>query len=61
MGIQTRALADMKLQRAIQWISERLAEQPGTPRGELVDRASQEFNLTPLQAEFLYHMHRQAA
>jgi hypothetical protein len=51
----------MKLQRAIQWISERLAEQPGTPRGKLVDRASQEFNLTPLQAEFLYRMHCQAA
>jgi hypothetical protein len=61
MKTQIRALEDMKLQRAIQWISERLDQKSGASRVELVDRASQEFNLTPLQAEFLYHMHCQTA
>lgn len=51
----------MKLQRAIRWISGRLQERPAANRSELIDAASQEFDLTPRQEEFLYHMYLKAA
>jgi hypothetical protein len=57
MRRSTRILQDMKLQRAIRWISEALDETPETNRGEMVDRASQTFGLSPRQEEFLYHMY----
>ena len=45
---------DAALHRAVEWMSDRLKEQPNANRGELIDQSSQEFGLTPLQAEFLY-------
>lgn len=54
-------MRDMKLQQAIRWISHRLRERPAADRSELVDAASQEFDLTPKQEEFLYHMYLKAA
>ena len=47
-------IEDASLQHAIEWISGRLQEEPNTSRAELIDSASREFNLTPLQEEFLY-------
>jgi len=47
-------IEDAALQHAIEWISGRLQEEPDASRAELIDHASQQFNLTPLQEEFLY-------
>lgn len=38
---------------AIKWISERLAENPEADKLSLLDEASQRFDLSPLQAEFV--------
>jgi hypothetical protein len=35
-------------------VLQRLADDPGARRGVLIDQASREFDLTPLEAEFLY-------
>ena len=56
-GRHTRALQDMQLQRAIRWISQGLEATPDANRGELIDRASQTFGLSPRQEEFLYRMY----
>jgi hypothetical protein len=47
-------IEEAALQRAIEWMSARLKEEPGANRAELIDQASQQFGLTPLQEEFLY-------
>ncbi len=51
----------MALQHAIQWISARLQEEPAANRAGLIDEASREFSLTPLQEEFLYHQFHKVA
>jgi hypothetical protein len=56
-----RALQDRKLERAIRWISTTLQDAPGANRVELVDRASQTFGLSLVQAEFLYRLGGRAA
>ena len=61
MGRYERALQDMKLQRAIRWISDRLQDEPMANRGSLIDAASREFGLSPRQEEFLHHMYLKAA
>jgi len=48
------AIVDAALHRAIEWMSDRLKEEPIANRGELIDQASREFGLSPLQEEFLY-------
>jgi hypothetical protein len=35
-------------------VLQRLADDPGARRSVLIDQASREFDLTPLEAEFLY-------
>jgi hypothetical protein len=47
----------MQLQRAIRWISQALEATPEANRGEMIDRASQTFGLSPRQEEFLYRMY----
>ena len=47
-------IEDAALKRAIEWMSDRLKEEPSAARPELIDQASREFSLTPLQEEFLY-------
>jgi hypothetical protein len=47
-------IQDAALQRAVQWMSDRLKEEPDANRAQLIDQASREFGLTPLQEEFLY-------
>jgi len=47
-------IQDAALHRAVEWMSDRLKEEPNSNRGELIDQASREFGLSPLQEEFLY-------
>jgi hypothetical protein len=47
-------LGEPNVRRALQWVLDRLAEDPGARRGDLIDQASREFDLTPLEADFLY-------
>ena len=42
------------IKQAIAWIDERVREQPAADRMKLIDDASRRFDLTPLDAEFLY-------
>ncbi len=56
-----RALQDMRLQRAIDWVSQRLEEQPQAERARLVNEAAVTYGLSPSQEEFLYHMYGRAA
>ena len=46
-------MVEQGLKEAMQWINGELQDNPGTNLGLLIDRASQQFNLTPLQAGFL--------
>ena len=40
--------------RAVKWIDDQLMDRPQADRLKLVDEAAQRFDLTPLDAEFLY-------
>ena len=48
------SLGEPHVKRALDWILGRLAEDPHHKRHELVDEASREFDLTPIEADFLY-------
>ncbi len=48
------SLGEPNLKRALQWVLDRLADDPRAKRSELIDQASREFDLTPLEADFLY-------
>ena len=48
------SLGEPNLKRALAWVVERLADDPRAQRSTLIDAASREFDLTPLQADFLY-------
>lgn len=48
------AAQDETVKKAIEWVSERLKEDPGASRAKLVDEAGKLFDLSPLQAEFLF-------
>jgi len=54
------SLGQPNIKRALQWVLERLAEDPTAKRSALIDQASREFDLTPLEAEFLYRQLRDA-
>jgi hypothetical protein len=41
------------MEEAVRLISIELKDNPGADRVQLIERASQEFDLTPLQTEFL--------
>jgi hypothetical protein len=42
------------IKQAIKWMDDQLARHPDLDRIKLVDEASRRFDLTPLDAEFLY-------
>jgi hypothetical protein len=42
-----------ELRRAVKWISERRTERGGKTLAQLIDEAAIQFDLTPLQSEFL--------
>jgi hypothetical protein len=48
------SLGEPNVKRALDWILDRLADDPDAKRGELIDEASRQFDLTPLEADFLY-------
>jgi len=48
------SLGQPNIRRALQWLLDRLADDPKAKRSELIDQASREFDLTPLEADFLY-------
>lgn len=48
------------LRRAVRYISDRLREDADKPLLSLVDEASQRFDLTPKQSEYLIHFYREA-
>ena len=45
---------EIGLKKAIQWIDEQRRENPKASRATLIDEASRKFELSPLQADFLY-------
>jgi hypothetical protein len=47
-------LGEPSIKRALEWVLARLADDPKARRSDLIDEASREFDLTPLQADFLY-------
>lgn len=42
------------LRQAVKWLDEELRERPGADRTTLVDKASRRFDLSPLDADFLW-------
>ena len=47
-------VGEAPIKQAIQWIDEQLRENPKADRTRLVDEASRRFDLTPLDADFLW-------
>jgi hypothetical protein len=48
------AQGEAPVKQAIAWIDDKLREKPDTDRVKLVDEASRRFDLTPLDADFLF-------
>ncbi len=47
-------VGEAPIMQAIKWIDEQLRENPKADRTKLVDEASRRFDLTPLDADFLW-------
>jgi hypothetical protein len=45
---------EVGLKKAIQWISQRRQDDPSVRLAVLVDEACRRYDLTPIQADFLY-------
>ena len=45
---------EIGLEKAIEWISRRRADDPASGLADLVDEACRRFDLSPIQADFLY-------
>ena len=48
------AAGEAPVKQAVQWIDDQLRDHPGADRVKLVDEASRRFDLTPLDADFLF-------
>jgi hypothetical protein len=48
------AAGEAPIKQAVQWIDEQLRDNPVADRVKLVDEASRRFDLTPLDADFLF-------
>jgi len=48
------AMGEAPIRQAIKWIDEQLRDNPDANRVALVDAASRRFDLTPLDADFLF-------
>jgi hypothetical protein len=48
------SLGEPNTRRALAWILDRLRDDPSQKRSALIDQAAREFDLTPLEADFLY-------
>jgi hypothetical protein len=47
------SLGEPNVKRALEWILAQLEDEPTAKRSDLIDRAAREFDLTPLQEDFL--------
>ena len=47
------SLGEPNVKRALEWILGRLADDPSAKRSALIDEAAREFDLTPLEEDFL--------
>jgi hypothetical protein len=54
------SLGEPNVKRALDWILEQLADDPQAKRSALIDEASRQFDLTPLEADFLYRQLQEA-
>src|SRR5215831_16822153 len=48
------ALGEARIKQAVKWIDEKLAERPDLDRTKLLDEAGRRFDLTPVEADFLF-------
>ena len=48
------AQGEAPIKQAVRWIDDQLGENPGADRVKLVDEASRRFDLSPLDADFLF-------
>jgi hypothetical protein len=48
-----------KIRQAMKWISSRIQDEDGTPISKLIQRAGQEFNLSPMDDEFLRNFYKE--
>jgi hypothetical protein len=47
-------LGEPRIKRALRWILDRQVDEPTARRSDLLEQASREFDLTPVEADFLY-------
>jgi len=47
------SLGEPNVKRALEWILAQLDEKPGATRSKLIAQAAREFDLTPLEEDFL--------
>lgn len=48
------SLGEPQVKRALDWILDSLRDDPDAKRSALIDEASRQFDLTPLESDFLY-------
>jgi hypothetical protein len=48
------ATGESPIKRAVQWIDDQLTDHPEADRVKLVDEASRRFDLSPVDADFLF-------
>jgi hypothetical protein len=48
------SLGEPHVKRALDWILDNLRDDPTAKRSALIDQASRQFDLTPLESDFLY-------
>jgi hypothetical protein len=48
------AAGEAPIKQAVKWIDDQLVENPGADRVKLVDDASRRFDLSPMDADFLF-------
>ena len=48
------AAGEAPIKQAVKWLEEQLHDRPGADRVKLVDEASRRFDLSPLDADFLF-------
>jgi len=53
-GIRVEIHLEIGLKKAIEWIGQRRADDPASGLADLVDEACRRFDLSPIQADFLY-------
>jgi hypothetical protein len=48
------AAGETAIKQAVKWVDDQLIERPGVGRVQLVDEASRRFDLSPMEADFLF-------